>query len=77
MTSPTPNDVLTASGIDTPERRAARAAKVRAQQVRSVYLQSPATTFGSLIAGALLVAVMWPEIPAASTVLWALALCMH
>ena len=55
----------------------ARAAQIRSEQVRTVYLHSPTTTIGSLIAGAALVAVMWDDIPHAVLVGWLLALCLH
>lgn len=45
--------------------------------MRSVYLQSPYTTAGSLLAGALLVTLMWGRIPALVLVAWATALCVH
>lgn len=68
---------MTASPLQSRERLARRAQQVRAEQVRSVYLQSPATTTGSLVAGALLVVVMWNDVSNVILVGWAAALCVH
>src|SRR5688572_2214550 len=54
-----------------------RARQVRTEQVRSVYLQSPYTTIGSLAAGALLVGVMWGQVSPTILVSWAVILCLH
>ena len=59
------------------DKVARRARQVRAEQVRSVYLQSPYTTIGSLAAGALLVSVMWGEVSPRILVSWAVILCLH
>jgi signal transduction histidine kinase/CheY-like chemotaxis protein len=59
------------------EKVARRARQVRTEQVRSVYLHSPYTTIGSLLAGALLVAVMWGEIAGVVLVSWSAVLCLH
>lgn len=56
---------------------ARRRAQVRIEQVRSVYLHSPTTTIGSLVAGAALVAVMWSRISHTALIAWLLALCVH
>jgi signal transduction histidine kinase/CheY-like chemotaxis protein len=65
------------SPIQSRDRRTRRAQQVRAEQVRSVYLQSPNTTIGSLMAGALLVAVMWNDVPNVILIGWAAALGVH
>jgi two-component system, sensor histidine kinase len=52
-------------------------ARIRSEQVRTVYLHSPTTTIGSLVAGAALVAVMWDHVSHAVLVSWLLALCLH
>jgi two-component system, sensor histidine kinase len=54
-----------------------QAAEIRGEQVRTVYLHSPTTTIGSLVAGAALVAVMWDHVPHAVLAGWLLALCLH
>jgi two-component system, sensor histidine kinase len=61
----------------TQQPSAARDEQIRVEQVRSLYLHSPTTTIGSLVAGAALVAAMWPVV--AHTVLgaWMLALMLH
>lgn len=57
--------------------RATSDERIRVEQVRSLYLHSPTTTIGSLVAGAALIAAMWEEV--AHTVLgaWMLALVLH
>ena len=67
-----PNSVAAFAGI-----AGRHGAQVRVEQVRSVYLHSPTTTIGSLVAGVALVAVMWNHISHAILVGWMLALCMH
>jgi signal transduction histidine kinase len=52
-------------------------ARVRIDQVHSVYLHSPTTTIGSLVAGAALAAAMWNHISHAVLIAWSLALCAH
>jgi signal transduction histidine kinase len=59
------------------DKLARRARQVRAEQVRSVYLQSPFTTAGSLIAGALLIVGMWGQIALPVLIGWGVALCAH
>ena len=54
-----------------------RRAQVRVEQVRSVYLHSPTTTIGSLVAGAALVAVMWNHVSHVALIGWLAALCLH
>lgn len=54
-----------------------RRAQIRIEQVRSVYLHSPTTTAGSLVAGAALVAVMWNHVAHAALMAWMAALLMH
>jgi signal transduction histidine kinase len=63
---------LAAAGADSRHR-----SRVRIDQVRTVYLHSPTTTIGSLVAGAALVAVMWEHISHAVLIGWSLALCAH
>ena len=59
------------------ERADQYARQVRAEQIRSVYLQSPTTTAGSLAAGAVLVATTWDRVPNAALIAWAAVLCVH
>jgi len=54
-----------------------RHAQIRSDQVRTVYLHSPTTTFGSLAAGAALVAVMWDHVAHSVLIGWLLALGLH
>ncbi|MGH8642091.1 MAG: sensor histidine kinase, partial [Burkholderiales bacterium] len=61
-----------ADGVD-----ARRRAQIRVDQVRTVYLHSPTTTIGSLVAGTALVAVMWNHVSHAVLMGWLLALCLH
>lgn len=68
---------ITAPPIQTEDRSARRKRQVRVEQVRSVYLQSPATTTGSLVAGALLISVLWNHVPNEILLGWAAALCLH
>jgi signal transduction histidine kinase len=56
---------------------ARRRAQVRIEQAHAVYLHSPTTTIGSLVAGAALVAVMWNHISHAVLIGWMLVLCVH
>src|SRR5215467_1369569 len=56
---------------------AARSAQIRSDQVRTVYLHSPTTTIGSLIAGTALVAVMWDHVSHSVLLGWLLVLCLH
>lgn len=70
-------DAMTGSPVQSRERRTRRAQQVRVEQVRSVYLQSPYTTIGSFVLGALLLVVMWNEVPNAILLGWAAALCVH
>lgn len=74
VSSATAADTLPAAGTDKVARRGRQ---IRTEQVRSVYLQSPYTTAGSLVAGALLVAVMWGEIGTAVLMSWSAVLCLH
>jgi signal transduction histidine kinase/CheY-like chemotaxis protein len=53
------------------------AERVRAEQIRMVYLHSPTTTGGSLVAGAFLIAVMWSAVPHAILLAWGAALAIH
>jgi len=51
--------------------------KVRAEQIRTVYLHSPATTIGSLVAGAFLVWMAWDKVATGVIASWAAALLLH
>jgi two-component system, sensor histidine kinase len=51
--------------------------RIRTEQVRTVYLHSPTTTIGSLVAGAALVWGMWDHVAHAVLLGWLLALCAH
>ncbi|HET9042075.1 MAG TPA: ATP-binding protein [Burkholderiales bacterium] len=53
------------------------AERVRAEQIRMVYLHSPTTTGGSLVAGAFLIAVMWNTVAHPVLVAWGAALAIH
>lgn len=66
-------DPATAAHRADPRRRA----QIRADQVRTVYLHSPTTTIGSLVAGTALVAVMWNHVSHAVLIGWLLVLCLH
>jgi two-component system, sensor histidine kinase len=66
------NPAPAADGAD-----ARRRAQIRVDQVRTVYLHSPTTTIGSLVAGTALVAVMWNHVSHAVLIGWLLALGLH
>jgi two-component system, sensor histidine kinase len=51
--------------------------KVRAEQIRTVYLHSPTTTLGSLVAGAFLVWTAWDKVSGGVIASWAAALLLH
>jgi len=51
--------------------------RVRAEQIRMVYLHSPTTTGGSLVAGAFLIAVMWNTVSRPILLGWGAALAIH
>jgi len=51
--------------------------KIRAEQIRTVYLYSPTTTIGSLIAGAFLVWTIWDRVPVGLISAWTAALALH
>ena len=53
------------------------AERVRAEQIRMVYLHSPTTSGGSLVAGAFLIAVMWDAVPHATLLAWGAALAVY
>ena len=72
MASSNRDSATTAHRAD-PRRRA----QILADQVRTVYLHSPTTTIGSLVAGTALVAVMWNHVSHAVLVGWLLVLCLH
>ena len=52
-------------------------AEVRAEQIRTVYLHSPTTTTGSLVAGAFLVWVAWDKVAPGVIASWAAAMLLH
>ncbi len=62
---------------DTLPRPADLDRRVRAEQIRMVYLYSPTTTGASLFAGAFLVWVMWDVVPRSSAYLWSAFLLVH
>jgi two-component system, sensor histidine kinase len=66
----------TAAAIPAP-RGPNVARQVLAEQIRSVYLQSPATTIGSLVVGVVLLVIMWKQVPHAWLITWMLVLCAH
>jgi two-component system, sensor histidine kinase len=66
-------DSATAAHRVDPRRRA----QILADQVRTVYLHSPTTTIGSLVAGTALVAVMWNHVSHAILIGWLLVVCLH
>jgi signal transduction histidine kinase/FixJ family two-component response regulator len=51
--------------------------RIKAEQIRAVYLHSPTTTTGSLIAGAFLVWVVWEKVPLGIVAAWLAALLVH
>ncbi len=51
--------------------------RVRAEQIRMVYLHSPTTSGGSIVAGAFLVAVMWDSASHATLLIWGAALTIY
>jgi signal transduction histidine kinase len=51
--------------------------KVRAEQIRTVYLHSPTTTIGSLVAGAFLAWMAWDKVAIGVIASWAAALLLH
>ena len=51
--------------------------RVRAEQIRMVYSQSPTTTGGSLVGGAFLIAVMWNVVSHTTLFAWGAALAIH
>lgn len=53
------------------------AERVRAEQIRMVYLHSPTTSGGSIVAGVFLIAVMWNTVPHAVLLAWVGALAVH
>jgi len=53
------------------------AERVRAEQIRMVYLHSPSTTGGSLVAGTFLIAVLWNTVSHATLLMWGGALAIH
>ena len=61
---------MDAAGTETNER-------VRAEQIRMVYLYSPTTTAASLLAGAFLVWVLWNAVPHTTLYVWSVVLVIH
>ncbi len=51
--------------------------RVRAEQIRLVYLHSPTTSGGSLVAGAFLIAVLWDAVPHATLLSWGATLLVY
>jgi signal transduction histidine kinase/CheY-like chemotaxis protein len=51
--------------------------RIRAQQIHSMYVQSPTTTAGSLVAGAILAYGMWGQVAATTLVTWCALMCLH
>ena len=51
--------------------------KVRAEQIRTVYLHSPTTTLGSLVAGVFLVWMAWDKVSIGVIASWSAALLLH
>jgi len=70
-----PETTLPAARIDPAQPDLAE--RVRAEQIRMVYLHSPTTTGGSIVAGAFLIAVMWKDVPHAILLAWGAALAIH
>lgn len=68
---------MSSTSIRPDAHAARRARQIKTEVVRSVYLHSPATTTGSLIAGFVLVAVMWNVVSNAMLVTWLAALLAH
>ena len=60
-----------------PVSNAALAQKVRAEQIRTVYLYSPTTTTGSIVAGAFLVWIALDKVAIGVIASWAAALLLH
>ena len=51
--------------------------RVRAEQIRMVYLHSPTTSGGSLVAGAFLIVVMWDAVPHTTLLSWGATLALY
>jgi signal transduction histidine kinase/CheY-like chemotaxis protein len=51
--------------------------RVRAEQIRMVYLHSPTTSGGSIVAGALLIVVMWDSVSHVTLLIWGAALTIY
>jgi signal transduction histidine kinase/CheY-like chemotaxis protein len=51
--------------------------RVRAEQIRMVYLHSPTTSGGSLVAGAFLIVVMWDAVPHMTLLAWGGTLALY
>ena len=70
-------DAATIEDKHAAESSPRRRAQIRSEQVRTVYLHSPTTTIGSLVAGAALVAVMWDHVSHPVLMGWLIVLCLH
>jgi two-component system, sensor histidine kinase len=70
-------DAATTEDKHAAESSPRRRAQIRSEQVRTVYLHSPTTTVGSLVAGAALVAVMWDHVSHPVLIGWLIVLCLH
>lgn len=53
------------------------AREIRAEQVRTVYLHSPAIAIGALIAGAVMLASMWTHVAKPVLIAWMTLVCLH
>jgi signal transduction histidine kinase len=51
--------------------------RIRAEQIRMVYSQSPTTTGGSIVGGAFLIAIMWNVVSHTTLFVWGTALAIH
>lgn len=60
-----------------PEKVGDLALRVRADQIRSVYVQWPLITIGSLIAGVALTGMMWGRVDHVLLLVWLTALCAY
>ncbi len=63
--------------VHHPDRPAEMDDRVRAEQIRMVYLYTPTTTGASLLAGAFLIWVLWDTAPRIALGIWAAVLLLH
>jgi signal transduction histidine kinase/ActR/RegA family two-component response regulator len=61
----------------TPHETPEADARVRAEQIRMVYLYTPTTTGASLLAGAFLIWVLWETVPHTMLLAWGAVLLVH